>query len=166
MFTKHQLFSLIHTFIIFTTLLLFSCSSINEKTNLIGNISFEQWKNSKYWNEHEYFSYPIDSLKIINLNKLIQEKKFKIIIFASVFCDDCLEKIPHIIKIIEMLNIPTDNIIFYGLDEYSTEPSGYYKQFKFNSTPAIFFKGMNERLILINSSNDLIDEFENALRKL
>lgn len=147
-------------------LLLNSCGSINQQTDLIGKITFEQWIKSKYWNDYEYANFQIDSVQTSELKTLMQQKRVKIVIFASIYCEDCLVKMPHIIKLFQVLQIPAEDIQFYGLDEYSTEPSGFYKQYKFPSTPAVFLIGNDDKRVLINSSNDIIKEIEIALRKL
>ncbi len=142
------------------------CASANSKEKLIGKISINDWKNSSVWNEYIYQNFSIDSSKLDIIRPLVKQKKFKFILFASIYCDDCLEQVPKIIKILEFLKIPAEKFDFFGLDEYSTEPSGFYKNFPINSTPALFILTNQNTIINCSSSYKWENEIIKGIQQI
>lgn len=148
--------------ILFIILFIIGCNTFDKKNNLIGQISIKSWKNSEYWNEAVYFNYIPDS-NLINLFKdKFNKSPFSLIIFSSIYCDECTTNIPQIIKILEEANIPADSVNFYGLDQYSSEPSGFYKNFKIESTPAVFLVKAGSITIPIHLKDDWLESFLKA----
>lgn len=144
-------------------LFLQSCSTVTNSNPLIGKTSFEEWKKSKYWNEPAYLQYDPNSQALGLFRRLYSEDKFKLIIFASIYCDDCLMNVPQLARITESIKIPAESLLFYGLDEYSTEPSGFYKKYKFDKTPAVFIEYPSGELIKIEKGPDWLEAMNYVL---
>ncbi|MCX7737091.1 MAG: hypothetical protein N2319_10290 [Candidatus Kapabacteria bacterium] len=121
------------------TLALFSCSLKNmqsyEPPKVLGYSTWEEWKEKTGWKEND--NYILDKNKINKLKNLVNDNH-KFVIFGTTFCDDCKDNIPKVIRILQELQVPKNNIRLYGLDYDLTEPSGYYKNFKIPSTPCVF----------------------------
>ncbi|OGU57317.1 MAG: hypothetical protein A2X64_06300 [Ignavibacteria bacterium GWF2_33_9] len=117
-----------------------SCTIFAPSNPLIGPTSFEKWRNSQYWDEGAYFNYDALGTEVFTFQKFFKEDKFKLVIFGSIYCDECLKNIPILVKVTEAVRFPQDKILFYGLDEYSTEPTKFYKKFDVGITPAVFLE--------------------------
>lgn len=146
-----------YSIIILLLTLFTACSSVQTKKELVGPINLEEWKNSKYWNEKTYQDYEPNTQNIDLLQLAWKRNNFKIIIFASIYCDDCIETMPIFYKIFEYSKFKNENIIIYGLDEYSTEPTGFYKKFKIDKTPAVFLEFTDGQVFQVSKAKDWLE---------
>jgi hypothetical protein len=141
------------SFLLLSTVL-FSCGSAKQTNPLVGKTSFETWRNSPYWNHAAYVDYDPNTQRTYLFQKLYKEDKFDIVIFASTHCDECLLNIPQLARILEAARFPEESIKFYGLDEFSTEPTGFYKKYKIDKTPAVYFEFEDGALVHIYKGRD------------
>jgi len=141
-------------------------NALNKK--LIGKISWNEWKENCNWdlNPTYYFYFP-DSLKINHLKQLINNLKIdslKFVIFATTTCDECIENLPKLMKILETLKIPENSIELFGLDDKLEEPTINFEIYNVNITPMLFIKYKNKLVSDISYPNlwldSLIEVFE------
>jgi hypothetical protein len=141
------------------------CSSVTTSNPLIGKTTIESWKSSKYWNENIYFQYDPNTQNIELFKKFYKQDTFKIIIFASIFCDECVANIPQLAKILEASRFPSESLYLFGLDEYSTEPSGFYKKFKIEHTPELYLEFSDGKIERIIKGQDWLESINYLLTK-
>jgi|GEM_PF-7018733 hypothetical protein len=146
----------IYYLFLFTIFSLWSCTSPN-KTELVGRISFLEWRNSEYWFEESYRNYTVD----INKAELLASKLDSVnmvYVFANTHCGTCLIEVPRIYKIMEVLPRNVDKILLIGLDEYNTEPTQTYKYYGIKSTPTIVIVMNSNRIIKFSPQYDILSE--------
>lgn len=130
----------INLLLILSSLLFWGCKTASQ-SELIGKVSFNDWKNSSYWNEESYLFYTVD----VNKAEILASKMDSVnilYIFASPYCGTCLIEIPRIYKILEALPRNAEKFKLFVMDEYNTEPTKTYKIFGINTTPtfiAVFY---------------------------
>lgn len=141
---------------------IWGCSTSNQQ-ELIGKVSFVDWKNSSYWNEESYINYTVD----LNKTDLLAEKLDDVnllYVFASPHCGSCIVEIPRIYKIMEALPKNTEKFQLIVMDEYNTEPSNTYKYYGVNSTPTIIIILKSNKSIKFSPKYDilsaLLEKFE------
>jgi thiol-disulfide isomerase/thioredoxin len=125
---------------IFGTLLY---SQTPERPKILGEISWDKWKNTAGWNDYSASKYQPNIKKINLLKSLIKEKEINFIIFASSFCDECMHEVPILFRIFEFAGIDSSKIMLVGLDENSQEPSGIYKNYDIKSVPTLIILSKN-----------------------
>lgn len=123
-------------FIIF----LISCTSVQKYENvLIGQFSWEEWKQKTDVNQFIALSYSPEPERIDYLKTLFNGiPSVRFIIFATSYCEVCKDNLPIIFKIFDEAKIPNDRIQLFGLDEEYEEPSGTYKNFNIETAPCLF----------------------------
>lgn len=141
---------------LFIILVIIGCKSPT-KPELIGRISFSQWKYSEYWYEESYRNYTVD----VNKAELLASKLDSvnlIYVFANAQCGTCLIEIPRIYKILESLPRNVDKIQLIALDEYNTEPTQTYKYYGVRSTPTIVIVMYSNKIIKFSPKYDILSE--------
>lgn len=138
------------------------CKSANQQ-ELIGPVSFLDWKNSVHWNEESYRNYTVDLNKAEILASRLDSVNL-LYVFASPHCGVCLVEVPKIYKIMEALSKNADKIQLIAMDEYNTEPTKTYKYYGVNSTPTIIVIMKSNKIIKFSPKyeilNDLIENIE------
>ena len=142
--------------------LLSGCKSTNQ-VDLVGRISFLEWKNSIHWNEESYRNYTVDLNKADILASRLDSVNL-LYVFASPHCGTCLVEVPRIYKIMEALPKNAEKIQLIAMDEYNTEPTKTYKYYGVNSTPTIVIILKSNKMIKFSPKydilNDLIENIE------
>lgn len=127
--------------LIFTFFCIFtSCSLIKDDTVIVGETSWEYWKQNTDWHSHvaPYYQPALDSVEMFA--NAAKNSSAIFIVFASSFCDDCERELPKIFKLFELASIEQKKIKLYGLDKSGREPSGEYKRLGAESLPAVFIE--------------------------
>lgn len=125
---------------------LFSCTSTqksissSEQKVITGEVTLEYWKANAGWALYEAFDYEPEPEEIEKMKSLLEGKNYSFVIFATTYCDECMENLPKLFKVFETAQIPNDKIHLIGLDEKLSETSGEYKKYNISTTPVVFLK--------------------------
>lgn len=142
--------------------LTFGCKSTNQQ-ELVGKISFLDWKNSVHWNEESYRNYTVDLNKADILASRLDSVNL-LYVFASPHCGFCVVEVPRIYKIMEALPRNAEKIQLIAMDEYNTEPTKTYKYYGVNSTPTIVIIMKSNKMIKFSPNyeilNNIIEQIE------
>lgn len=135
---------------------LWGCKSTN-KNELVGRVTFLEWKNSNYWNEEAYRNYTVDLNKAELLASRLDSVNY-IIFFANPDCSLCCIEVPRIYKIIEALPRNNEKLQLIVLDEYNTEPTDTYKYYGVKSTPTIVIVDFSNKITKFSPKFDILSE--------
>jgi len=132
----------------FSVFLIFflSCASSPKNTGnseqkiIAGEVSWDYWKSNAGWAVYDAYDYEPEQAEIDKLKKLLREMDYSFTIFATTFCDECMENLPRLFKVFESSQIPPERYHLFGLDDKLSEPSGEFKKYNISSTPVVFVK--------------------------
>jgi hypothetical protein len=133
-----------YLFLLFIIVVGFSCSTGktasngNSKNIIAGEVSWQYWKANAGWVLYEAFDYFPNPTDIEKFKKLLDNKNYSFLIFATTFCDECEHNIPKLFKVFETAKIPENRIRLFGLDERLSEPSGEFTKYNIPSTPVAY----------------------------
>jgi hypothetical protein len=116
----------------------------SDKNNILGETSWQQWKNSAGWIDYSASKYQPNIKKVNKLKSLIGDNDINFILFASSFCDECMHEVPILFRIFELTELDSSKIRLIGVDENSQEPSGIYKDYDLKSTPTLIILSKNK----------------------
>jgi|GEM_PF-2200284 len=140
-----------YVFIIIIVAFGFSCGSGKSVSNdvnkndikkkvIVGEVSWEYWKANAGWRLYEAFDYFPNPTDIEKIQKLLENKNYSFVIFATTFCDECESNLPKLFKVFETAKIPLSKIRLFGLDESLSESSGEFTKYNIPSTPVVYLK--------------------------
>lgn len=110
-------------------------------TPIVGQISWEIWKEKAEWKDYNADSYFISQDKLDKIEKLIKKNNIHFILVAANWCSDSEREVPKLIKLIQKANISFNKIIIYGVDRDKKEPTGETVQYHIEKVPTlIIFK--------------------------
>lgn len=119
-------------------IILVSCGTTKvTQPTLIGKFNWDYWKANAAWSDYEAYDYQPSIEKIQKLKELLEHNEYKFLIFASTSCDECIKHTPRIIKLLKLANYDINKIDIYGMDEFTREPTGDYKNYKVVSVPTL-----------------------------
>ncbi len=129
--------NLIIKYIIFV-LLLCSCGTARQSpSKIVGKFDWAYWQENAGWTNYEAYDYQPPIEKIQKLKELIGQNEYKFLIFASTSCEECIKHTPRIIKLLRLADYEIANVIIYGMDEYTSEPTGDYKKYRVVGVPTL-----------------------------
>ncbi len=132
------------------------CKSTN-KNELVGRVTFLEWRNSNYWYEEAYRNYTVDLNKAELLSSRLDSVNF-INVFANPDCGTCRIEVPRIYKIIEALPRNNEKLQLIVLDEYNTEPTDTYKYYGVKSTPTLVIVYFSNKITKFSPKFDVLSE--------
>jgi hypothetical protein len=118
-------------------------TNISDSPKILGETSWQKWKNSAGWNDYSASNYQPNPKKVNKLKNLLKEKEANFIIFASSFCDECKHEVPILFKLFELAELDSSKIRLVGLNENLQEASGIYKDYDLTSTPTLIILSKN-----------------------
>jgi len=128
-------------FLLFLLFGIIACSSgieqKLEKPVIIGNFSWNEWKNHAKWKSYSADNYFIPNEKIELIRSFLDLQNEKFLIFSGSWCGDSESELPKIIKIFDSLGISSVNYNLYGVDREKREPEGIAEQYKIEKVPTL-----------------------------
>ncbi len=137
-------------------LFVWGCTSSNRQ-ELVGKISFLEWKNSTFWNEESYRFYTVNINKADILASRLDSVNY-VYVFASPHCGTCLIEVPRIYKIMEALPRNAEKIQLIAMDEYNTEPTNTYKFYGVRTTPSIVAVFYSNKMVKFSPKFDILSD--------
>ena len=124
------------TLIFIIAILLVNCSSLKDK-ELIGEYTYKDWVELSSKNYLPLYAFQHDKTKLSKLNELTKFIDVQFVIFATSYCNECVENLPIIVSILESIEHEKKSYIVVGLDDYLSEPSKKYSFYKVEATPSV-----------------------------
>ncbi len=155
-------------FVFAALLAVFSCSSFERNANAaVGEYSWENWRKATGFEPANLDGVNLDSADAEYLRRAVGEKNLTFVIFATSFCSECRKELPKIFGLFEKIGVKRNRYRLFGLDEYFEEPSGYFANFYFDSTPTLFVLRDGKEIARVsfprkNWIKTLIKEIKNA----
>lgn len=113
-----------------------------EEIILTGEIQRKELEEYPFseWFLSGYADYKPDLSIVEDLKKHVDS--IKIMAFIGTWCPDCHREYPHLIKILDEIQFPSDNLITYGLDQEKNMPEGRkFQDIEFVPTFLVFKNG-------------------------
>ncbi|OGU28265.1 MAG: hypothetical protein A2057_13570 [Ignavibacteria bacterium GWA2_35_9] len=117
----------------------------NSEPMLIGYCTREAFRDSVFasWFNPEYESYEPDSSAIEMLKERLSDARFakqvEIIIVMGSWCDDSRMHVPHLYKILDLINYPTNEITLIAVNEDKKTEGDEIKDLAIELVPTIIF---------------------------
>ncbi|MBM4166383.1 MAG: thiol reductase thioredoxin [Ignavibacteria bacterium] len=154
----------VRMYIAFIALVLLSCSSkptmktditakpmrgFDEKKQqeiLLGKILRNDLKGTPYgWFDSNYTSAKLDTTVLSEIQQH-WTNDIRIEIVMGTWCSDSKEQIPHLMKILDAVNFPKENVSLYCVDRTKHFPFGAPHEEEIEKIPTIFFNNGEQRL--------------------
>ncbi len=131
----------------------------NSEPMLIGYCTREAFSDSIFasWFNPEYESYYPDSSTV----ELLKEKMddIEITLVIGTWCDDSKMHVPHLYKILDMINYPTEEITLIAVNEDKKTEGDEIEGLAIEFVPAIiFYKNNSELGRIVEAPNQSIEE--------
>jgi thiol-disulfide isomerase/thioredoxin len=126
---------------------------------LIGYCTREAFDDSSFaiWFNSTYEDYEPDSSTLELLEEKINE--FDITVVLGSWCDDSRVHIPHLYKILDEINYPTEEITLVAVDEDKKTEGNEIESLSINFVPTIiFYKNTSELGRIVETPNQSIEE--------
>jgi len=117
--------------------LLTSCITIEKDVEIVGEVSWDYWKQNAGWSDYSADGLDLDSDRVVRLKNLLKTGDYSFIVFATAFCPECEEELPKAFRIFEEAGVPAGRIRLIGLDKNGEEPSGLYRQYNAETVPIV-----------------------------
>lgn len=131
--------------------LLVSCSSGNYtiskddqgKQVIDGLISWQDWQKYAGWESYDGHDYTPDTILVSILKDKLKDSDFTFYVFAGAWCGDSKSEVPKIFKLLNLLNVPQNKIILYGVDRQKQEHTGSAKIHEIEKVPTLLIYQKN-----------------------
>ncbi|MBS4028507.1 MAG: thioredoxin family protein [Ignavibacteriales bacterium] len=112
---------------------------------LLGEIFRSDLKGNPYgWFDSNYTAAKINDSLVSEIKKLLTNDT-RIEIIMGTWCSDTRDHLPHLLKLLDMLNFSSEKISLFCVDRSKQFPLGPSQERNISSVPTIiFFKGENE----------------------
>ena len=105
---------------------------------ILGKIERRQFSEDaemKQWFLKEHSTYRVTDSLIKVLERFLSDKK--IVVVLGTWCSDSQREFPRLIKILEAINFPMQNLAIYGVNRKKTRPVKIVRAYSITNVPTI-----------------------------
>jgi len=123
-------------YIIIVLVVFSACTSLKDK-EIVGEFTYQEWMELSNQNYLPTYSFTHDEALLSNLKLQTKEINVNFVIFATSYCNECIDNLPNIISIFEKIDLDQSRYVIVGLDDYLTDNTNKYSYYKVRTTPSV-----------------------------